>query len=147
MKRRKLALTKIFTFDTAHALENYPGKCRHIHGHTYKLYVTVKGGVLDQKGHPYDGMIIDFTDLKKWVGSAVIDRFDHALLLREGSTLAALQFPEREKIYLTRYQPSCENMLVDIIERLEESIPAGLTLSKVKLYETPTSYAEWEMEN
>jgi len=144
MKKQKVSLTKIFTFDTAHALENYPGKCRHIHGHTYRLYVTVTGDIRNEKGHPYDGIIIDFTELKKWVNDAVIQKFDHALLLREGSALAAMSFPEWDSIYLTGYQPSCENMLLDILHKLKASIPDHIEIKKIKLYETPTSYAEWE---
>lgn len=143
--KRKVQLTKIFSFDTAHALENYPGKCRHIHGHTYILHVTVSGEVKDVKGDPYDGMIIDFTDLKKWVNESVIRHFDHFLLLRKGSELAKLNYPEWDRIYLTEYQPSCENMLLDICDRLLKSTPDGLQLKKLKMHETPTAYAEIEL--
>lgn len=144
VNKNSLSLTKTFTFDTAHALENYPGKCRHIHGHTYTLHVTVTGHLRDEKGHPFDGMIIDFTDLKKWVNDAVIKHFDHFLLLREGSELAEMKFPERDRIYLTPYQPSCENMLVDIANRLVNSAPDSIRIRRLKLHETPTAYAELE---
>lgn len=140
----QLTLTKIFTFDAAHALEHYPGKCRHIHGHTYTLHVTVAGAVRDEAGHPFDGMILDFTEMKSWVQQTVIQRLDHCLLLREGSRLAALHYPEWEHIYLTPYQPSCERILLDIADRLKGSIPSGIQLRRLKLYETPTSYAEVE---
>ena len=139
-----LSLTKTFTFDTAHALENYPGKCRHIHGHTYTLHVTVAGKLRDEKGHPFDGMIIDFTDLKKWVNDSVIRHFDHFLLLRKGSELAGMSFPEWDRIYLTEYQPSCENMLMDMAQRLLASAPDGIRIRRLKLHETPTAYAELE---
>jgi len=145
LNKKNVTLTRIFTFDTAHALENYPGKCRHIHGHTYTLYVTVGGPIKEETGHPYDGIIIDFTDLKAWVNSAVIQQFDHYLLLRKGSALAKLSYPEWDRIYLTNYQPSCENMLLDMCTRLENSIPDGLRLVKVKLYETPNAFAEIEL--
>ncbi|MBK7887961.1 MAG: 6-carboxytetrahydropterin synthase [Bacteroidetes bacterium] len=144
MEKQKVSLTKIFTFDTAHALENYPGKCRHIHGHTYILHVTISGDIRNERGDPYDGIIIDFSELKKWVHDAVIQQFDHALLLREGSALAAMTFPEWERIYLTSYQPSCENILLDILQKLQTTIPNNILVKKLTLYETPTSYAEWE---
>lgn len=143
-EKRKVTLTKIFTFDTAHALENYPGKCRAIHGHTYTLYVTVSGEVKNEPGHPFDGMIIDFTDLKLWVNEAVIKHFDHFLLLKEGSLLSKLSYPEWDRIRLTGFQPSCENILLDICDRLQETIPAGLKLHRLRLFETPTSFSEWE---
>lgn len=142
-----LSLTKIFTFDTAHALENYPGKCRAIHGHTYTLYVTVIGRIRNEPGHPFDGMIIDFTDLKAWVNESVIRHFDHFLLLKEGSQLAKLNYPEWDRIYLTPYQPSCENMLLDISHRLQMTVPEGLKINRLRLFETPTSFAEWENAN
>lgn len=140
----RLTLTRIFTFDTAHALENYPGKCRHIHGHTYTLFVTIEGPVLNERGHPFDGMIIDFTELKKWVQESVLNKFDHYLLLRKGSELSKLEYPEWDHIYLTAYQPSCENILMDIAEKLSCTLPAGLRLRRLKLHETPTAFAELE---
>lgn len=143
--QEKVSLTKLFTFDTAHALEHYPGKCRHIHGHTYHLYVTVTGTIRDEPGHPFDGMIMDFSELKQWVRMAVVDQFDHALVLRKGSALASMDYPETDRLFLTDYEPSCENMLLDMVRRLSASQPTGIRLVRVKLYETPTSFAEWEI--
>ncbi len=140
----KVSITKVFSFDTAHALENYPGKCRAIHGHTYTLHVTVSGEVRNETGHPFDGMIIDFTELKSWVNDAVIRKLDHCLLLKKGSNLSKLNYPEWDRIYLTEYQPSCENILLDICRSLHASVPEGLKIRKLRLFETPTSYADWE---
>lgn len=143
---KRLTITKIFTFDTAHALENYPGKCRHIHGHTYTLHVTVSGQMNSAKQDPYEGMIIDFTLLKDWVKKEVISQYDHFLLLAEGSPLAKLNYPEWERIRLTPYQPSCENMLADICLRLHQTCMPGITLEELILFETPTSYASWKRQ-
>jgi 6-pyruvoyltetrahydropterin/6-carboxytetrahydropterin synthase len=141
-----VTLNKIFTFDMAHALENYPGKCRHIHGHTYILHVSVSGKILDQLGAPLDGMIADFTDIKQWVKSEVIETFDHALVLRQNSEHANMNWSELNwtRILLTSYQPTCENIMLDIRDRLTKKIPVGLELVQLRLYETPTSYAEWK---
>jgi 6-pyruvoyltetrahydropterin/6-carboxytetrahydropterin synthase len=140
-----VTLNKIFTFDMAHALEHYPGKCRHIHGHTYILYVSVAGDILDQPGAPLDGMIADFGDIKKWVKDEVIDLFDHALVLRKKSEMAEMEWPDKHlsRILLTDYQPTCENIMLDIRDRLTKAAPAGINLVNLRLYETPTSYAEW----
>ncbi len=142
-----VTLNKIFTFDMAHALENYPGKCRHIHGHTYILHVSVSGKILDQRGAPLDGMIADFTDIKQWVKSEVIETFDHALVLRQNSEHANMNWSELNwtRILLTSYQPTCENIMLDIRDRLIKRIPTGLELVQLRLYETPTSYAEWKV--
>jgi 6-pyruvoyltetrahydropterin/6-carboxytetrahydropterin synthase len=140
----KISLTKLFTFDAAHVLENYPGKCKHIHGHTYHLHVTVSGEVKDELNHPYNGMIIDFTDLKKWIHDSVLNLFDHALILHEVSAMAKLDFPDHERIYLTQYTPTCENMLLDITEKLKRSTPSNIYLEEIRLQETPTAFATWK---
>lgn len=141
-----VTVTKIFSFDVAHALDHYPGKCRHIHGHTYSLHVTVEGNLIDKPGDPYDGMIIDFTILKKWVNDQVVKEFDHALVIRKGGyydTPAIFNGPD-SRVILSSYQPTCENMLVEMSERLKNTCPAGIKIHSLRLYETPTSYAEWK---
>ena len=96
-----LRLTKEFRFEGAHALTGYDGKCRHIHGHSYILYVTVKGTPSNPDGTPKSGMLIDFTDLKRIVNDHIIDVFDHSLILRESAPLAA-EIPDPA---LRRYHP------------------------------------------
>ena len=83
-----LRLTKEFRFEGAHALTGYDGKCRHIHGHSYILYVTVKGTPSNPDGTPKSGMLIDFTDLKRIVNDHIIDVFDHSLILRDSAPIA-----------------------------------------------------------
>ena len=57
-----MKITKIFTFDSSHMLDGHDGKCQNLHGHTYKLKITVSDGII--KGGAKDGMVMDFTDLK-----------------------------------------------------------------------------------
>ncbi len=144
MGKENVTLTKIFSFDTAHVLENYPGKCKHIHGHTYHLQVTITGEIINESNHPYNGMIIDFTDLKSWIQNSVLNLFDHALVLHEKSAIAKLDFPDSERIYFTKYTPTCENMLLDIVERLKQSAPSNIYLVELRLQETPTAFATWK---
>src|SRR5688572_24840416 len=109
----RIRLSRKFTFETAHALLGYDGACRHIHGHSYKLVVTVIGTPLLDETHPKNGMVMDFGDLKKTVEISVIKRLDHALLLNENAPsdlINALKL-NNEKLLLLPYQPSCENML------------------------------------
>ena len=81
----KIRLSRIFRFETAHALLGYDGACRHIHGHSYKLVVTIIGTPLQDESHPKNGMVMDFGDLKKTVENAVIEPFYHALLLNKNA--------------------------------------------------------------
>ena len=76
-----IRVTKQFTFDMAHALYGYDGPCKNIHGHTYKLSVTLKGKVIENPNHPKNGMVIDFTDFKRIVADNIVSVFDHSLVL------------------------------------------------------------------
>lgn len=140
-----LRVTKIFDFETAHALWGYDGKCANIHGHSYKLTVSITGPIIDDNSAVKNGMIIDFSDLKKIINTAVVDRFDHVLLVN-GNTPHA-KYAEVEsgfsKIILCEYQPTCENMLVDMVGRILSDLPKGIELKYCKLQETDNSFAEW----
>ena len=141
----RIRLSRNFSFETAHALLGYDGACRHIHGHSYKLVVTIIGTPLEDELHPKNGMVMDLGDLKKTVELAVIKPFDHALLLNEKAPAALVEQLEKndEKLVLLPYQPSCENMLLDIKDRLQNLLPPNIELHSLKLAETENSFAEW----
>ncbi|MBC3541432.1 6-pyruvoyl tetrahydropterin synthase family protein [Rufibacter sediminis] len=141
----RIRLTRRFTFEAAHALTHYDGLCRHIHGHSYKLEVTVIGIPLTHSEHPKDGMVLDFGDLKNLVHTHVLQPLDHALLLREDSSAALLTVLQQEghKLLLTRFQPTCENMLLYIKDQLLPHLPEPVDLHSLKLWETENAFAEW----
>ncbi len=144
---RQVWVTKRLTFEMAHALRCHDGLCAHIHGHSYVLDVTLLGTPMNEPGHPKDGMVIDFADLKAIVKRTVIDRYDHALVLHEwerGSVEA--DHPLFGRTLFTPWQPTCENLMLDIVERLLAVLPAGVRLDTVRLQETATSWAEWKRE-
>lgn len=146
-----IRLTKEFSFEAAHALEGYDGKCRHIHGHSYRLLVTVSGEPSDAGGDPKEGMTLDFGALKSIVNDEIVERFDHALIVRRASGGAcadvcpdnALLDERFGNVVEVEYRPTCENMLTDFAGRLARRMPAGVTLHSLRLHETATSYAEW----
>ena len=140
-----LRLTKQFSFEMAHALPAYEGKCRNIHGHSYKLFVTVEGAPLCSSGAPTDGMVLDFHSLKACVEKHIIDRFDHALVLprSEGQTILNSQFSIlNSQLILVDFQPTTENLLLHFARLLDGQFPPGVRLYSLKLYETETSCAE-----
>ena len=146
----KIRLTKEFGFEMAHALEGYDGACRHIHGHSYRLFVTVIGVPNENASDPKYGMVIDFGDLKKIVNRLVIERYDHALVLRETENKAALLKELQQtfsKVVLTDYQPTCENMIARFAEEIARELPAQVRLHHIKLHETAASFAEWYAED
>ncbi len=141
-----LRVTKVFSFEMAHALWNYDGDCRNIHGHSYRLYVTISGKPKQQPGHPKDGMVMDFKQLKALVKEKILLVYDHALVLNEqtpSETIAALK-KVNQKLKLTPFQPTCENLLLEYVQSIQNELPEEVELCGMKLYETASSYAEWE---
>lgn len=108
-----MIICKEFTFDAAHKLNDYIGKCANLHGHTYKLQICIKGKI--QK----NGLVMDFSDIKSVVTTKVLDKLDHKFI--------------NDVIK----QPSAENISVWIWNQLQEDMP----LYEIKLWETPTSFA------
>ena len=145
----KIRITKQFTFEMAHALKDYDGPCKNIHGHSYEFFVTLIGTPLNDQNSPKNGMLIDFGDLKKIVKSEIVDVFDHALVLSRDSDKNLIHTMKEHfaNIQLVDYQPTSENMLIDFAERLQRVLPNHLQLHSMLLRETATSYAEWYAED
>lgn len=142
----KIRITKEFKFETAHALMGYDGLCKHIHGHSYELLVTVIGQPIVDESSPKLGMVMDFGDLKKIVKEEVVDKMDHCLVLNnKGSKAEALKQSDEmfERVITVPYQPTSEMMLVDFAERIKPRLPKNIKLHHMLLRETVTSYAEW----
>ena len=119
-----IRITKQFTFETGHALYGYDGKCKNVHGHSYKLDVTVIGAPISDKNHVKYGMVIDFGDIKKIVKEKIVSVFDHATVFNKNT-------------------PHLEMMLLDFAQKIKESLPDNIQLFSLKLQETNTSFASW----
>ena len=141
----KIRVTKEFTFEMAHALWNYDGPCRNIHGHSYKLFVTIIGDTIEDKNHVKQGMVMDFTDLKQLVKEHIVDYFDHSVVINAGADKPEIQKVKQmfEKLYIVNYQPTCENLVTHMAALLVDKLPDHVQLYSMKLVETATSYAEW----
>lgn len=121
---REVLVSKEFTFDSAHHLHCYEGKCKSLHGHTYKLQVIMRGKV-DERG-----ITIDFADIKRMAKERIIDRLDHRYLNE----------------VLPPMNTTAENMVVWMYEQLRdallsEGLHPAVRVEEVRLWETPTSYA------
>lgn len=123
-----VSVTKEFTFDSCHQLKEYNGACARLHGHTYKLQVTVEGK-LDNIG-----MVLDFKELKTYVQEMIIKPLDHYNL--------------NDKLW---FNTTAENMVVYFYELLEkyfitlsEKEERYIAIKEVKLWETPTSFASYK---
>jgi 6-pyruvoyltetrahydropterin/6-carboxytetrahydropterin synthase len=145
----KIRVTKEFNFEIAHALWNYDGPCANIHGHSYRMFVTVIGEPISDSENPKNGMVIDFGDLKKIIKKEIIIPLDHAIILNKKAreSLQSLNNQMFKKQYFVDYQPTCENMVIDFVKKIQDQIPDHLKLYSLKLHETATSFAEWYAED
>jgi len=141
----KVRVTKEFNFEIAHALWNYDGLCKNLHGHSYRLFVTVIGSPAEDENNPKNGMVIDFGDLKRIVKEEIVNPLDHAVILnRQALRNNDLQLEQMfDNTYLVDFQPTCENLVIDFATRIKDKLSGNLRLFSVKLHETATSFAEW----
>ncbi|WP_116789829.1 6-pyruvoyl trahydropterin synthase family protein [Flavobacterium psychrotrophum] len=142
----KIRITKQFNFETGHALYGYDGKCKNVHGHSYKLSVTVIGTPITDVTNVKYGMVIDFGDLKKIVKEQIVDVFDHATVFNKNTPhieLAKELSDRGHDVILVDYQPTSENMVIDFAAKIKHLIPQGIELHSLRLQETETSFAEW----
>lgn len=126
----KVYVTKEFRFEAAHHLPRYEGPCANLHGHSYKLQVTVSGEVsnLSNQDSAVDYMVIDFKYLKSIVENCIVKQCDHANL---------------NDLYEV---PTAEAMVIEMFYTIDHHLPADLRLESVKLWETETSFAEYRGE-
>ncbi len=145
-----MQVTKEFSFEMAHALEGHDGACSRIHGHSYRLWVTVGGKPSTDGDSPKQGMVVDFGDLKRIVGEEIIARFDHAFVVRRteaNSALVDALAAHYDGVRVVDWQPTSENLVAHFAALLRPRLPAGVTLRAIRLSETATSFAELRMEN
>lgn len=133
----------------AHALYGYDGPCKNIHGHTYHLSVTLMGTPIMDSSDVKLGMVVDFGDLKAIVKDTILNTYDHALVLNEDAPYSKSEVisNEFEKVILVPYQPTCENLLLSFVEKLKPLFPMNNQLISIRLEETPTSFAEWNVSD
>ncbi|CAM1343244.1 MULTISPECIES: 6-pyruvoyl trahydropterin synthase family protein [Tenacibaculum] len=142
----KIRITKQFNFETGHALYGYDGKCKNVHGHSYKLSVTVIGSPIRDTSNVKYGMVIDFGDLKKIVKEEIVDVFDHATVFNKNTPHIELAKELKDRghhVILVDYQPTSEMMVIDFAQKIQSRLPENIKLHAIKLQETETSFAEW----
>lgn len=134
-----LSITKIFSFEAAHRISNYQGACSQVHGHSYKLQITVSAEM------PGDNdMILDFKVLKDLVQNHVLSLWDHSLMLKGNAENRQFFLNYPGKIYWMDSEPTAERMLIDISRKLEPVLPDYVNLEEIVLFETETSFAKWK---
>lgn len=161
-----MEITKTITFDAAHRLPSHCGRCSNIHGHTFKLEVSVCSDVLVNKGSS-EGMVIDYKDLKQRILDEVDSVFDHSLNLyyldpycKNMCGMYGIDYEKVNNLFGNKFSvysdvnhrfnilnfiPTSENLACFIFCKLTEVL--NVTVSKVVLYETPTSKASFTLDD
>ena len=142
----KVRITKQFTFETGHAFYGPDGKCKNIHGHSYKLSVTIFGKPLGDSKSSKFGMIMDFSDLKKIVKEEIVNPLDHATIFNKNTPHLQLANNLKSighKVVLVDYQPTSEMLVIDFAKKIKKRLPGDIQLFSLKLQETATCFAEW----
>lgn len=130
------------SFDSAHFLANYKGKCGNIHGHRWKVEIEVQSQTL-VKGGQLDGMVIDFGDLKRDI-KAMVDYYDHALIIQKGTmreeTLHCI-CEDGFKVIQVNFRPTAENFAAFFFKTMKDK---RYNVKRATVYETPTNSAIYE---
>jgi 6-pyruvoyltetrahydropterin/6-carboxytetrahydropterin synthase len=139
LEMNEVTVCKIFTFDSAHQLIGHKGKCANLHGHTYKLEVKLKGPVIGPDNASDEGFVIDFGDVKRIVKELLLDQLDHSFLAMGNEPVLETLRETGSKVTLLGFRTTVENLSMYICHQLKE---AGLPVYSVRLWETPSAYAE-----
>ncbi len=135
-------IAKEFQFDACHMLDGHNGKCHNLHGHTYRLLVEISDELITH-GSSAD-MVMDYADLKLIVNQQIVDQLDHAFLYHQDSAnecqIATLLQQMQRKVFAFPCRTTAEGMSKFIFDRLSHFLP----VSMIKLWETPTSYCEYQ---
>ena len=149
-----LNVTKEFSWAMNHRLENHKGLCKNLHGHNYRLFITVirEDGLIGDDNKSGEGMVIDFKSLKNIVNKVIVDDLDHAFAYNKNSNVdeqiaKALEEKIQQKIFAFDFRTTAENMVKWMVESLNNYLTnadTGVRCTKAVLYETDTCYATYE---
>jgi 6-pyruvoyltetrahydropterin/6-carboxytetrahydropterin synthase len=143
-----MQITTRLEFDAGHRIPNHKSQCRNLHGHRYALEITLSGDIISASDVSENGMVMDFSDVKKIARESVVDVWDHAFLVfkEDNVILDFLNTLPNHKTVIFANVPTAENMAAEAFKILKnqykDTYGNHLTLERVRLYETPNSWAD-----
>lgn len=140
-----IRISRTFSFDASHALQASNGHCKPIHGHHYQLRVTLLGQPEQTTNDHKRGMVMNFKDLSRLVETQVIKPLADKLLLHEDAPAGLIESWQKidKKLVLLPFQPTCENLLLDIRDKLLKHLDGDVVLHSLRLQESEHAFAEW----
>jgi len=143
-----MQITTRLEFDAGHRIPSHKSQCRNLHGHRYAIEITLSGDIIQQEGASEQGMVMDFSDVKAIARRAIVEKWDHAFLVYRGDAAvrAFLDTLPDHKTVVMDSVPTAENMAAEAFRILDacyrDSYGNHLKLERVRLYETPGSWAD-----
>ena len=137
-----MIISKTFFFDAAHRLPFHKGKCFNLHGHRYEITVEVEGDL------DVNGLLMDYGDMKKGIGAWIDDNLDHATLVSsdDGPLFAYVTHAGFRHYVFNATTTTAENMAMELAHTFAAMLPNGISIKRVRIKETPTSEAVYEIE-
>ena len=143
-----MLITRRLEIDASHRISTHNSQCRHLHGHRYAIEVTLTGNIITDEGVAEQGMVMDFSEVKRIAKKVLVDKWDHAFLVYSGDTLIMnfLQSLKDHKTVVFDSQPTAENLALAAFRILDKAYSDNygnqLRLSRVRIYETPNCWAD-----
>ena len=145
---RPMLITRRLEFDAGHRISTQNSQCRHLHGHRYVIEITLSGDIIADEGVTEQGMVMDFSEVKRIAKTVLVDKWDHAFLVYSADTqvLHFLQSLEDHKTVVFDSQPTAENLAITAFRILDaayqDSYGNQLKLERIRLFETPNCWAD-----
>lgn len=144
-------ITRRLEFDAGHRIPNHNSQCKHLHGHRYAIEITLTGEVVTTEGVSEQGMVMDFSDVKRIAKERVVDRWDHAFLVYRDDqvVLDFLNTLPNHKTVILNVIPTAENLAKTafdlLLDAYRDTYGNHLRLERVRLYETPNNWADYSL--
>ena len=143
-----MQITRRLEFDAGHRIPNHNSQCKHLHGHRYAIEITLSGDIITGEGLSEQGMVMDFSDVKRIAKEQLVNAWDHAFLVYRGDKVVCeflATLPDHKTIVL-EVVPTVENLAqiaFDILDpAYQDTYGNCLRLQQVRIYETPNNWAD-----
>lgn len=139
-----MQISRVFEFDAGHRIPNHKSECRNLHGHRYKLELTLEGPILNAEGESHEGMVLDFSDIKIIVNK-IIDQVDHSFIVaKKDEPMLEFLKTSGSKYIVLEAIPTVENIAQYFWKQLEpqfqDTYNQALIIKKLTLWETPKCF-------
>ncbi|MGJ8620468.1 MAG: 6-carboxytetrahydropterin synthase QueD [Methylophilaceae bacterium] len=143
-----MQITTRLEFDAGHRIPHHNSQCKNLHGHRYAIEITLEGDIITKEETSENGMVMDFSDVKRIARESVVNVWDHAFLVykHDNAVLDFLNTLPEHKTVVFETVPTAENMAAEAFRILNyqynDMFGNHLKLCRVRLYETPNSWAD-----